>query len=216
MRGLLKNNLYAALASEKSFFAAMLLFGVAAVAAASQTLLLGYALLCMVGFPTISIFGLFKESASKWGRYKLTAPVRRSDIVKSSFCSQLIWLLLGVSLALVVMGLSTLLHGPLFDKSLDSLTIITAGVSVSLFMNGLFLPLYYNSDGERNEVLLVLSLLCAIGIVMGLSGFVNWLFGAHMTTAQLLAGMALMVLCAIGAVCVSFPLTVRIFKQKEC
>lgn len=90
MKGLLINNLYAAYAAVKMFAAAMILLGIFVIAVVSQPLQIGYGLLSMVGFPMVSILSLQKENGSKWGNYKLTAPVRRIDIIRSYFVSQLL------------------------------------------------------------------------------------------------------------------------------
>lgn len=215
MKGLLINNLYAAYAAVKMFAAAMILLGIFVIAVVSQPLQIGYGLLSMVGFPMVSILSLQKENGSKWGNYKLTAPVRRIDIIRSYFVSQLLWLIVGVSAAAVVTGLSILLHGFPFDRNIDILMLLTLGISISLLSNAIFFPIHYLSDGEKNEVLLIISLLCSIGIVMALSSFTNWLFGPSMTLFQLLISIAMIAVFAIAALILSFPLTVLAFKKRE-
>lgn len=215
MSGLLKNNLYTAFSGVKLFAVVMAFLGVFVTAVISQPLLTGYAVVCMVGFPLVSIFSFSKENTCKWSKYKLTMPVRRADIIKSYFSSQLIWLLIGIAIAGIAIGLSFLLHGFPFDRNQDICLIITLGIGISLFMNAIFFPLYYSGDGEKGEVFAMISLLCSIGIIMGLSSLINWLFGDNMTNLQLFLGAAGIMLCAVGSLCVSFPLTVFVFKRKE-
>lgn len=215
MNGLLRNNFYTALSSTKAFSAAMGFLGIFVIAVISQPLLIGYTMLSMVGFSLISILGLHKEHVSKWGKYKLTVPVKRREIVKSYFISQLMWLFVGTVLAIIVIGLSILLHGFPFDRNIDLLMIVTIGIAVNLLMNAIFFPLHYLGDDEKNEVFLIISLLCAIGIVMGLSSFINWFFGPNMTTLQMLIGISIIILCAVISFAASFPITATIFKKKE-
>lgn len=215
MKGLLKNNLYAALSSAKIFAAAMIFFGIFVIAVISQPLLVGYMILSMVGFSIISISSLQKENVSKWSKYKLTTPIRRIDIIKSYFVSQLIWLIIGIAVAMIVMGLSILLHGFPFDRSIDILMLITLGMSVSLLMNAIFFPLHYLGDGEKSEAFLIISLFCAIGIVMGGISFLNWIFGPNITIFQLLIGIVIIIVCAVMSFIISFPLTILAFKRKE-
>ena len=89
MRGLLRNNFYVTLADAKAFAVVVILLGVFVVAMdnAIPSLLIFYIMLVMVGFPVNSVAGIRKESATKWEKYKLTAPVKRTDIVKSFFVS---------------------------------------------------------------------------------------------------------------------------------
>ena len=182
MKGLLKNNYFAVRSNAKAFSVFMLLLGIFVVAVISPSLLMGYALLGMIGFSLNAIAGLRKESSTKWSKYKLTAPVKRSDIVKSYFISQILWLIVGIG--------------------------------ISLFMGAIFFPLFYLGGEERNEVFLIISLLCGIGIVMGLSTLINTLF-PKMTAPQLICGGIAILACSLLVYVLSYPLTVSIFKKKE-
>lgn len=142
MRGLLINNYYAVRANAKVFSGFMLLLGLFAAAVISQSLLIGYIFLAVIGFSVNMSSSLRKEFISKWGKYKLTAPVRRADIVKSHFISQLIWLFVGMAFAGAVVGLSWLLHGFPFDRNTDILLLFAAGVGISLLMVAIFFPLF--------------------------------------------------------------------------
>lgn len=188
MKGLLKNNLYATLSNVKAFVIVMLLLGIFVVAMDNKipSLIIGYMLLGMIGFSFNSIASLRKESATKWNKYKLTAPVKRSAIVQSYFWSLLLWLIVG---------------------------IVFAGIS--LFMGAIFFPLFYLGGEERNEVFLVISLLCSVGLVMGLTTFINTLFPTPMTTTQIILGGIIILACALIVFIFSFPLTVYVYHKKE-
>lgn len=71
----------------KMFSAVMLLLGIAAAVLDNdvQSIIIGYMISAMAGFSVVAVSGLRKENTSKWCRYKLTAPVRRIDIVKVIF-----------------------------------------------------------------------------------------------------------------------------------
>lgn len=128
---------------------------------------------------------------------------------------QLIWLSIGIIFAAVCVSLSISLHGFPFDKNTDILMLFTVGISISLLMNAIFFPLIYLSHDEKNEAILVISLLCAIGIIMALISLLNWFFGPKMSTSQLLLSVTILVLFAIVIFVLSSLLTVRIFKRKE-
>lgn len=99
MKGLLKNHFFAICSNIKVFAGLMLALGIFTVAVVSPSLLIGYSLLAIVGFSMIANIGVKREFVSKWGRYKLTLPVKRADIIKSCFISQLLWLLAGILFA---------------------------------------------------------------------------------------------------------------------
>ena len=165
MKGLLKNNYFAVRSNAKAFSVFMLLLGIFVVAVISPSLLMGYALLGMIGFSLNAIAGLRKESSTKWSKYKLTAPVKRSDIVKSYFISQILWLIVGIAYAGIGVALSIMLHGVTLDRNVDIFMLFVIGIGISLFMGAIFFPLFYWGGEERNEVFLIISLLCGIVII---------------------------------------------------
>lgn len=215
MKGLLKNNFYAACSSAKTFSVFMLVLGVFAAVVVSQQLLLFYMLLSIIGFSVNAVASMGKDYVSKWGKYKLTSPVRRADIVKSYFIHQLLWLLAGTIFAGAGMGLSWLLHGCPFDRSIDALMIFSAGISISLFSGAIFFPLFYLGGEERNGAFLVISLLCGIGIVMGITTLINIVFDTNMTALQIILGAMILLACSFMAFALSYPVTAAIFKRKE-
>ena len=99
MKGLMKNNFYATLPSAKALAIIMVLTGAFITAVISQTLLISYIVLGIIGFAEIAVSIVKEEFSSKWGKYKLTLPVRRAQIIKSQFINQLIWMSVGTLFA---------------------------------------------------------------------------------------------------------------------
>lgn len=217
MKGLLKNNFYATLSNAKVFAGVMFLLGVFVVVMDDKipSLVIGYMLLAMIGFSLNSVASLRKESSTKWSRYKLTAPVRRSAIVESYFLSLILWLSVGIIFAGIGIGLSIVLHGFPFDRDSDVFMLFVVGIGISLFMGAIFFPLFYLGGEERNEVFLVVSLLCGIGLVMGLTTLLNILFPAPMNTRQIILGGVIILLSALAVFGLSCPLTIGIYHKKQ-
>ncbi len=217
MKGLLRNNLYAALSNVKIFSVVMFLLGIFVVVMDNKipSLLIGYMLLGIIGFPLNFIASLRKEGSAKWSEYKLTAPVKRSAIVQSYFLSMLLWLAVGMVFAGAGAALSIMLHGFPFDRNTDVFMLFVAGTGISLFMGAIFFPLFYLGGEEQNEVFLVISLLLSIGIIMGITAFINTLFPARISTIQIiLAGITILV-GALFVFIISCPLAVAIYYKKE-
>lgn len=213
MRGLVKNNFLAACTNAKVFAVFMILLGLFTVAVISQPLLIGYALIGIVGFSANAIAVTKKEFTSKWGKYKLTLPVRRVDIVKSLFVNQIIWLLIGTLFAGAGVSLSWLLHGCPFDLYRDMLSLFALGISMSLFTGAIFFPLFYLGGEERSEVFLAIALLCAFGLDLVITTVINILLDPGITTALL--GAAALVASSLVAFVLSCPLSAAIFKKRE-
>jgi len=213
MKGLLKNNFFAVYANAKVFSVFMLLSGILVVAVISQSLLIGYVVTGMVGFSVNAAAVAKNEFASKWGKYKLTLPVRRADIIKSLFANQVIWLVIGTFFAGVGTGLSWLLHGCPFDQSIDILTMFALGISMSLFMGAVYFPMFYLGGEERGEVFLVISLLIAFVIDFVIISIMNEVLEPGI--ACILLGGAVMVVCSLLVFILSCLATIVIFKRKE-
>ena len=169
----------------------------------------------MIGFSFNSLENMYKENSSKWLKYKLTAPVRRADIVKSFFISQLLWLIVGSALSGTIIILSVLLHGYPFDRNTDIFMLFVVGIGISLFMTAFFIPLFFLSNEERAGICLVLSVFFSIGIILGLIVLLNALFPSPMNTLQIILAGASILVCAVLAFILSYLLTVRIFNRKE-
>ena len=213
MKGLLKNNFLTVYSNAKVFSIFMLILGLFVVAVISQPLLIGYVLLSMVGFSVNAITSIKKELISKWVKYKLTLPVKRATIVKSYFISQLIWLLVGILYAGIVISSSWALHGCPYDNSIDVVSIFALGISVSIFTGAFFFPLLYLGGEERSDVFLVISLLCGIGVVLGIISVLNLYLVPGVITILLSA--AILLLSSLLMFSLSYPLTVRIYHKKE-
>lgn len=213
MKGLLKNNFLTVCSNAKVFSVFMFILGIFVVAVVSQPLHIGYVLLSMVGFSLNAITSIKKEFISKWGKYKLTLPVKRATIVKSYFISQLIWLLVGILYAGIVISLSWAWHGCPYDNSIDVVSIFALGISVSIFTGAFFFPLLYLGGEERSDVFLGISLLCGIGIVSGIIRVLNLSLAPGVTTV--LWSAAIMILSSLFIFALSYPLTVGIYSKKE-
>ena len=213
MKGLLKNNFFTVWANVKVFSVFMLILGIFVAVVRSQSFQISYVMIGIVGFSVNAIIGVKNEFTSKWGKYKLTLPVKREDIVKSLFLNQIIWLLIGTLFAGTGMGLSWLWHGCPFDQSIDALTMVALGISISLFMGAMFFPLFYLGGAERSDVFLVITLLCAFGIDLVIITVINELLDPGITT--ILFGASVLIAGSLLAFVLSYTLSAFIFKKKE-
>ena len=213
MKGLLRNNLYGTLSNAKVFAGVMILFGIFGVAVSSQSVQIGYVMIGSIGFSLSAIIVAKNEFTTKWGKYKLTLPVRRADIVKSQFLNQVIWLPVGIFFVGVELGLSWLFHGCPFDQYIDVLTLFALGISMNLFMGAIFFPLFYAGGEERGEMFWMISILCAFGIDYTIVTILNDLLEPGITT--IVFGAVALIVCSSVAFGVSYPVTVGIFNRKD-
>lgn len=202
MKGLFRNNFFAVWINAKVFLIFMLLFAIVVTIIPAQTLQMYFIMIGIVGFSVIAATAIGNEFSSKWGKYKLTLPVKRTDIVKSLFLNQIFGIIVGTLFVGIATGLSYMIHGFSFDQFSGIFRLFILGISISFFMGAIFIPLIYLTGEDKIVVFLVISLLCAVGI-------------AAMLFNIPLFGNVIIITCALLLFIVSYPLTISIFKRKE-
>ncbi len=202
MKGLFRNNFFAVWINAKVFLIFMLLFAIVVTIIPVQTLQMYFIMIGIVGFSVIAATAIGNEFSLKWGKYKLTLPVKRSDIVRSLFLNQIFWIIVGTLFTGIAVCLSYMIHGFSFDQFSGIFSLFILAVSISFFMGAIFIPMIYLTGEDKIVVFLIISLFCAVGI-------------AAMLFNIPLFGNAIIITCALMLFAVSYPLTISIFKRKE-
>lgn len=216
MQGLMRNNYYKILSTLKLFLCFILFTGIATVIFDNRNtgLLTGFLYLSMVGLPWSTAVGLRKNSGGKWNRYLLTLPVKRCDIVKSVFLTQLSSLGMGMLLTGAVFFFSFLIHGFPFYRHVDVLLLLSSSVGVTLFMSAVFFPISYMDTKDRTEVTGTISLLIGIGMVVGIAILINSVFG-KVSELQLVFFSIGIQIFAVCIYVLSYFFASRIFLRRE-
>lgn len=202
MKGLFRNNFFAVWINAKVFLIFMLLFAIVVTIIPEQTLQMYFIMIGIVGFSVIAATAIGNEFSLKWGKYKLTLPVKRTDIVRSLFLNQIFWIIVGTLFTGIASGLSYMIHSFSFDQFSDIFSLFILAVSISFFMGAIFIPMIYLTGEDKIVVFLIISLFCAVGI-------------AAMLFNIPLFGNVIIITCALLLFAVSYPLTISIFKRKE-
>ena len=202
MKGLFRNNFFAVWINAKVFLIFMLLFAIVVTIIPEQTLQMYFIMIGIVGFSVIAATAIGNEFSLKWGKYKLTLPVKRTDIVRSLFLNQIFWIIVGTLFTGIVTGLSYMIHGFSFDQFPGIFSLFILAVSISFFMGAIFIPMIYLTGEDKIVVFLIISMFCAVGI-------------AAMLFNIPLFGNVIIITCALLLFAVSYPLTISIFKRKE-
>ena len=202
MKGLFRNNFFAVWINAKVFLIFMLLFAIVVTIIPEQTLQMYFIMIGIVGFSVIAATAIGNEFSLKWGKYKLTLPVKRSDIVRSLFLNQIFWIIVGTLFTGIAVCLSYMIHGFSFDQFSGIFSLFILAVSISFFMGAIFIPMIYLTGDDKIIVFLIISLFCAVGI-------------AAMLFNIPLFGNVIIITCALMLFAVSYPLTISIFKRKE-
>ncbi len=219
MIGLLRNSYYGALGSAKVlavFFAAA---GVALLVSGNQMLMNLFGIVTATAFSANAVSGIRKEASTKWGKYELTTPVRRKDIIKSHYVTHILWVLVGILVSVAVLGLDALMHGNRFYYSVvrDPAALFAENSGIAMFTGAIYYPLNYILGTDRGEVTIILSFLGAVGLTMGLITLINHLIGtAGLSDAQFFLCMAVFLAVAVTTFLLSYRLSLFVYQRTEC
>lgn len=217
MAGLVRNYYYKIVSSLRILLIFIFSIGILILIFGGRNEIPLFAFLCLtvIGFPFINSIGLRKNSGGKWERYILTLPVKRCEIIKSVFATQLITISFGSAAALGLFFASFLFHGFAFYRYVDVLLLFSSAIGIGLIMNAIFLPLSYSDSSDRVEAISIISLLVAIAVMVGLITAVNF-FLEKPTDAQLVIFGIACLLLSFFAFISSYLITVKIYSNKDC
>jgi hypothetical protein len=219
MNGLLKNQFYGAFGGAVVLLVFFSAVGIGLLITGNPTMLNIFALAAATAFAFNTAANFRKEASSKWNKYELTAPVRRSDIVKSRYVSHVIWAFSGMFLSALFVVLTVAIHGNryFYHTIRDPLTLFSVGIGVALLMGTIFYPMIYLFGADKSEITMIISLPGAVGITVG----VMWLFNAAydfkpVTDYIFYINMAIYLVIVIISFVLSYFLTTFIFRRTEC
>ncbi len=213
MRGLVRNNFYSLGSNlQLSFLVAIFLMFVPAIIGNEMFIPMILAVQSFI-FIANSASALTVDVTSKWSKFEITLPIKRSDIVKARYISFTILLLCGLLLS-VITSIFTALVLQIFDFDLF-LSGILFGVSLSLITAGLTYPIILKIGTEKSELIMFLCTAIAAGIfiLIGVitSPFVN-------NSVKFFEKSLVNTTCTIVAILlfvVSYYISLAMYKRKE-
>lgn len=218
MIGLLRNDVFGVIDNLKVYALLIAVFGVGCIVSGGVTVLYLFCILTPAVLSAVSISSLRLESNSRWPKYKLTLPIRRSAIVKGHYVNHLLWSVVGTVVVSVVMAVSVLVHGNqyFYYGWRDALTLIVIGFILAVLIGALVYPLYYYFGAMHAELILLGSTLGAVAIVRGLSLVINFLLGeAQISTVTYVNSVGIILAAACMGYMLSYFVTCHIFASKE-
>lgn len=151
------------------------------------------------------------DEVSKWSKYEITLPVRRSDLVLAKYISIVILLLAGV-----LMGAVTILLARISGQVMAPAILLrgfTFGLALSFFSIAVMYPLVLKWGTEKSELILIVSTFAAIGMQLLTAACLSgWTGGMNMRHPLAEAASAVV---AVVAFFVSYFVSVEIHKRKE-
>lgn len=216
MKGLLRNHYYKILSGLRILLIFILLAGALILLfGGGEDLLTAFLCLSVIAFPFISSIAVRKSGGGKWDQYILSLPVRRYEIVKSVFITQLITILIGSAISMVLFLASFAIHGFMFYRYVDVLLLFSSAIGTSLIMNAIFLPISYLDSSDRIEAVSIISLIIAVAAMTALITVINIFLEKPSNMQLAVFGVGILILSSAAFV-LSYFLTVGIYSKKDC
>lgn len=216
MKGLLRNHYYKILSGLRILLIFILLAGALILLfGGGEDLLTAFLCLSVIAFPFISSIAVRKSGGGKWDQYILSLPVRRYEIVKSVFITQLITILIGSAISMALFLTSFAIHGFMFYRYVDVLLLFSSAIGTSLIMNAIFLPISYLDSSDRIEAVSIISLIIAVAAMTALITVINIFLEKPSNIQLAVFGVGILIL-SYAAFVLSYFLTVGIYSKKDC
>jgi hypothetical protein len=212
MKGLILDGFYKNISNMIIMASFTLIFSLIILISGYETLLPLFYMIAIVALSAASVSSMRKDGEVKWDRFALTLPVRRNVIVKCKYISYLLWILAGIVTVAIVTAVAVSIHGNIYFVygMRDVFNLYSLGIGIALLTGAFFFPFAYLLGADKSEVLLVISVITAIGLAI----FFVWLLNIS-ERLSIYARQGLFVLIVALIYGISFLITLGIYQRKE-
>lgn len=182
--------------------------------------IIGMAAFVQFFFSTVTLNCFTYDEAVGWSRFCSATPMARRTTVTARYIFALLVALSAFGLGLLMLAISTLMHGS--NGTLQQLAVLAVCLAVSVVMQGVSLPLCYRYGVERSRIALMIVMLLPFLVIWAISNFdlpiVQRLFGQFAVlnpavwVGGILAGAALL---AVIAFLISWRISIHIYQHQD-
>ncbi len=211
MKGLIRNNFYSMENNIKISFSIALFSAVVSFFVKQDVLI--QMIIAMQLFIFIVNVGtsLHADVVSKWNKFELTLPIKSNDIIKAKYISFAILILL-----VIVMGSITAIYAYVTSGVSNVQSIFYGyefGLTLSAATAGIMYPLMLKLGTEKNEMIMILSAIAAVGLLVLLSAILTPLTG-EVNMKHPLVGIVSSIVAVVIFIG-SYFVSVKIYRHKE-
>lgn len=212
MKGLFRDCIYKAISSIKILLYVLLVLGIIIVGFIDNQLIIqGYICVIFVSIPACALLSIRKDIDSKWYKYELSLPVKKTRIIDVKYLSVAFWILISSILAIIYTISVICVKGyKYFDFGIsDILTIFCISFSFSLIMCSIFYLCLYLLSMDKSDVLILVSIIFAIVYIIGVTYLLN------LANITIKTGRIFMLIISVGVFLLSHNFTKIIYSKKE-
>ncbi len=216
MKGLIRNNFYTVEGSLKATLLLSLIAGIVLVIAGklpmdSDNLFSMIIAGNLGGFGALSMTVMQKDAASKWNKFELTMPVSRNDVITARYLSCMLYVLIGVVMALLTALAFYLTAGAVNLERMGYGFIF--GLGFALSMPTFTIPLTLILGDDKIEPILVISILAGMTLLFCSNAIMTPLF-RDAANGDFLFRLSYVVLILVLFM-VSYLISCRLYEKKE-
>lgn len=216
MKGLIRNNFYSVEGSLKTTIFTCLIAMLAIVFVGiylpnNDMLIAGIIGGVLGAFGALAGTAMQKDGASKWNKFELTMPVSRGDVIKARYISFVLYILIGTFMAAFSALLFYLVTGSVNPERMGY--AFAFGISFAMSIPTFMMPLILIFGTDKNDVLLMLSIVIGLGLFFVSSAVVTP-FLKDFSNVNLVFRLGY-TLFSIVLFAASYLLSVSLYKRKE-
>lgn len=216
MKGLIRNNFYTVEGSLKlmvllSLAAAIVLAIVGRIQGDSGNIASVIIAANLGGYGALSMTMIQQDAASKWNKFELTIPVSRKNVVTARYISCMLYVLIGVLMAIVSIVVFYLVTGTL---NLERAGYGCAfGVGFALALPTFMTPLAMIFGTDKTESLMIVSVIASLVLFFG-SSVIMTPFLKDFANADFVFRTSYMAFSVVLFV-ISYLISCQIYKKKD-
>lgn len=175
MKGLFLDNFYKTIVGMKILLSTLFLIG-AIIFGFVENQLIVHVYIFII-FLSVSVFVLSsirKDGDTRWNKYEITLPVKRKTIIQCKYLSFMFWIFIAFVMAAMFTGIVVLKGDKYFDFGMrDILTLFYIAISLVMQMSSFYFVGLYSLGFEKSDIMVILSLIIAIGFSVLFVGILN-------------------------------------------
>lgn len=211
MKGLIRNNFYSMEGNLKISFAIALFLSVVSFFIKNSGFIQMIIAMQIFVFTVNIGTSLHADVLSKWNKFERTLPVKFSDTIKAKYFSFLMLFLFGI-----IMGSITAISIYITSSFSNIQSVLygySFGLTLSVTTTGIMYPLMLKIGTDKNEMILLLSSIAAIGLLVLVATILSPLTG-EMNMKHSLVGIVSMIVALLIFIG-SYFVSVKIYQNKE-
>ena len=175
----------------------------------NHRLMYGFNIIAIASLPFAFMMRMGGKEYPKWERFRITMPIRRSDLASAQFLSILLASLAGLPLAVLIKVLTFTIHE--IDYNLvTALVNILSVLAMPLFMSGLLFTLGCSKIGEnRGDAFFLICTVPAVGNTL----LMPWI--ANRFELPVIAAPLMAIAVALAVFICSYFITRRIYAKMD-